>query len=81
VRIRVLLFASLRERAGTDSFELDLPAGATVASARAELVTRYPDLFAAGTVAAAVNGAHARDPQAPLRDGDELAFLPPVSGG
>jgi molybdopterin converting factor subunit 1 len=76
VRVTVRLFAMLRERAGRDRVELDLPDGALVADALAAL----EDVRGGMTCLLAVNREYAPDEQA-LRDGDELALIPPVSGG
>jgi molybdopterin synthase catalytic subunit len=74
--IRVRLFAGLRERAGTDEVELELPHGARVADALAELTA-----ISNGTkVVMAINREYA-DEDAPLHEDDELALIPPVSGG
>lgn len=74
--IRVRLFAGLRERAGRDVVELELPDGAQVADALTEL-----EQITAGTaVVMAVNRQYAA-PEARLRAGDEVALIPPVSGG
>jgi molybdopterin converting factor subunit 1 len=81
VRVVVRLFAILRERAGTGEFELDLPAGATVATAAERLGEVYPAVRDhARHVAYAVNREYV-GPTTQLRDGDELAVIPPVSGG
>ncbi len=82
VRVRVRLFAVLRERAGTGQLDLELPAGAIVADALAELEGRsgLGEAIARIEVALAVNREWA-DRATPLRDGDELALIPPVSGG
>ena len=80
--INVRLFAVLRERAGRDAFELELPDGATVADLLDE-AARQPgldDLLPALPVRAAVNREYA-DPDAILSAGDEVALIPPVSGG
>jgi molybdopterin synthase catalytic subunit len=80
--IRIRLFAQLRERAGADYIDAALPDGATVADALRELGGRPPlgELLARLPVRVAVNrelvGADTR-----LRADDELALLPPVSGG
>jgi len=79
VRIKVRLFAAYRERAGTEALELELPEGARVADAKAALEARFPGL-SLGEGMAAVNAEFA-SAETPLREGDELAFLPPVSGG
>ncbi len=74
--VRVRLFAMLRERAGRDVVEIELPAGARVADALAALADvagDYPCLMA-------VNREYA-DLDRVLSPGDELALIPPVSGG
>jgi MoaE-MoaD fusion protein len=76
MRVRVRLFAVLRERAGRGELELDLPEGARVRDALAAV----GDLAAGVPVVMAVNREYA-DAEAPLRAGDELALVPPVSGG
>jgi MoaE-MoaD fusion protein len=76
VKITVRLFAGLRERAGSGKRQLDLPEGAAAADVWAplELGDEPPGLLYA------VNQAYAaRD--AVLADGDEVALIPPVSGG
>lgn len=81
MRIAVRLFASLRELAGADRVELDLPESATPEAAWRGLVERHPALASRRpALAAAVNRRYARFDE-PLHDGDELAFIPPVSGG
>jgi molybdopterin synthase catalytic subunit len=81
IRVKARLFARLREQAGIDSVELDLPAGATVADAYRQLRHGHarlePDL---GIVRPALNQEFAAW-EATLSEGDELAFIPPVSGG
>ena len=81
MRIRVLLFASLRERAGRGELDLELEDGAAVAAARDALESRFPKLLTEARAATAVNGEYSRDPRQVLHEGDEVAFLPPVSGG
>ncbi len=79
MRIKVMLFAQYREIVGQSQLTLDLAAGATVATAKEALEKNNPRLNLSGGMAA-INEklAHA---DAQLKDGDELAFLPPVSGG
>jgi molybdopterin synthase sulfur carrier subunit len=83
VTIHVRLFAAIREALGRETVELTLAEGATAEDVWREL-TR---LDAKGTLgarrtnlAAAVNRKYARF-DAPLSDGDEVVFIPPVSGG
>jgi tRNA uracil 4-sulfurtransferase len=85
VRIQVRLFSLFRERAGTAQAPLELDAGATVGDALARLGQAYPGLqdFLAGRdlpVLVSRNREYARSGD-PLREGDELALFPPVSGG
>jgi MoaE-MoaD fusion protein len=76
MKVTVRLFAILRERAGSDRLELDLPEGARVADA-----LRAVDHLAGGLrLVMAVNREYAA-PEDPLSAGDELALIPPVSGG
>jgi molybdopterin synthase catalytic subunit/molybdopterin converting factor small subunit len=80
--VTVRLFAILRERAGSDSIEVELADGATVAEALAKLAERpeLGDLLDRMPVAMAVNRDYA-GPGTSLAAGDELALVPPVSGG
>ncbi|MDQ2965679.1 MAG: MoaD family protein [Chloroflexota bacterium] len=81
VRVRVRLFAVQRELAGEREVPLELDAGATVESAWEALVARYP-ILAPGrqSVRFARNGEYV-DASEPLAEGDEVACIPPVSGG
>jgi molybdopterin synthase catalytic subunit len=82
MHVRVRLFAILRERAGTDSLELELENGATAGDALARLAeeARLGDALARLAVVVARNREYV-SADAPLADGDELALIPPVSGG
>jgi molybdopterin converting factor subunit 1 len=79
--LTVLLFAKLRDAAGGEAVAVELPADATVADLRQRLAGDFPAL--AGLLersAVAVNHDFADDAR-PLRPGDEVAVIPPVSGG
>lgn len=76
MRVTVRLFAQLRERAGRSSLELDLPDGARVRDALAAV----GDLAEGVPVVMAVNREYAGE-DAVLSPDDELALVPPVSGG
>jgi molybdopterin synthase catalytic subunit len=76
MQVRVRLFAGLRERAGTGELELELPDGSRVADA----LNRLDDVVDGVPVVMAVNQEYA-GPEAQLGPGDELALIPPVSGG
>lgn len=80
MRIRVRTFAILRELS-TDRDELELPDAATLADAWRAMVARHPALAPHGEyVRGAINSEYAAW-DARLADGDEVAWLPPVSGG
>lgn len=74
--VRVRLFAALRERAGSDEIELELPDGALVSDA----LERMGNVTGGLTAVMAVNREYARADTA-LHPDDELALIPPVSGG
>jgi molybdopterin synthase catalytic subunit len=76
MQVRIRLFAILRERAGAQQLELDLPDGARVQDA----LDRLAALTDGVRVVMAVNHEYA-DADMPLHGGDELALIPPVSGG
>ena len=79
--VTIRLFARRREIAGRSELREELPEGATARTAWDALVAAYPELGAYEAVAScAVNEEYARF-STPLSDGDEVAFLPPVSGG
>ncbi|HTW93651.1 MAG TPA: MoaD/ThiS family protein [Tepidisphaeraceae bacterium] len=81
MRIRIRLFAILRQRAGTDQFDLEIAEGTTARQASQLVGQRYPALNDfVPRVLLAVNRQYAK-PDRPLADGDELALLPAVSGG
>ena len=78
-RVRLLYFASLREAAGRDAEEFDT-AAADLAGLYAEVAARHALAWPRAHLRVAVDGAFA-DWGAALRDGSEVAFIPPVSGG
>jgi molybdopterin converting factor subunit 1 len=81
VRVTVRLFARLRDLAGSGELVRDVEAPATVQSVWRVLVTEMPALRDyERTMSVAVNADYSRM-SAPVSDGDEVAFLPPVSGG
>ena len=81
ITVRVRLFAIQRELAGAREVPLTLGDGASIDDGWTALVVRFPVLAPGrSSVRFARNGAYA-DPTEPLADGDELAIIPPVSGG
>ncbi len=79
MRVVVRCFASVRELLGGDELEVELPEGATVRDLRARLCAQAPD-FERLRVTCAVNRDYATAEHV-LADGDEVAFIPPISGG
>ena len=81
IRVHVRLFAMQRELAGMRGLDLELAAGATIEDAWVALVQRFP-VLAPGRAAVrfARNGSYA-PADTELTDGDEVAMIPPVSGG
>jgi molybdopterin converting factor subunit 1 len=81
MRVRIRLFARLREIAGADELDRELPDGTTLAGIWQSLAGEFPAMAPYRTsISGAVNADYARL-DAAVRDGDEVAFLPPVSGG
>ena len=81
MKVRVLLFARLRELAGSDALEMDLPDGESLAGCWQRLQQELPALRAyRGMPLTAVNHEYAPG-NLVLQGGEEVAFFPPVSGG
>ena len=81
MRVTVRLFARLRDLAGSGELVRDVPAPATVQSVWRSLVAEMPALQDyERTMSVAVNADYSKM-TATVTDGDEVAFLPPVSGG
>jgi len=81
MRVRVLFFGMLKDRMGKSSDLLELPDGASIRDLLAHYETEVPRLRESlPALAVAVNQVYA-SPEAKLKAGDEVALLPPVSGG
>lgn len=81
MRVTVRLFARLREIVGASELSREVSPGAAVSALWGDLVRQWPDLSAyEHAISSAVNAEYARMDRE-LREGDEVAFLPPVSGG
>ena len=77
----VKLFARLRDIAGASEMTREVAPGATVGSLWQQLATEFPEIASyERSISTAVNADYARRNHV-LADGDEVAFLPPVSGG
>lgn len=81
MKVRVLYFASVRDQTGRPQEEIELGEGATAGDLLTELSSRYPRLGGlVSSLMVSVNQDYA-EKTAALRDGDEVALIPPVSGG
>jgi MoaD family protein len=79
--VRARLFAIQRELAGRREIELALPIGATVEDAWEDLVRRFPVLAPGRAYVRFARNGEYTEAEAALADGDEIAVIPPVSGG
>jgi molybdopterin converting factor subunit 1 len=81
MRVNVKLFARLRDIAGESELARDITPGATILTVWRQLAGEYPQLAPyERSISCAVNADYARMNHV-LQEGDEVAFLPPVSGG
>ena len=81
MQVKIRLFARLRDIAGTADLAREVPAGATVETVWLALAAEFPGMAPyRRSLSAAVNADFARFTSA-VADGDEVALLPPVSGG
>jgi len=79
--VKVLLFASLREAIGTSSISVPLDSTMTVAELKQHVAERFPETEKQlAAVMPARNGAYCKLDES-IQSGDEIAFIPPVSGG
>jgi molybdopterin converting factor subunit 1 len=81
VRVTVQLFARLRELAGRSEWPCEVQDGASVGDVWRALVRAHPALEGLGTAVSAAVNAEFAPMTSTVHDGDEVAFLPPVSGG
>lgn len=80
MKVKVLVFGIAREKAGAPQIFVDLAENATLADLRTAISRTYPDLASVMQYAFAVNQTYADD-TCPLHESDEIALIPPVSGG
>ena len=79
--LTIRLFAAIRDAAGQTVLEMELPSSATVSEVFRQLTLLHPDVGPfRRSLLVAVNQEYA-DWDGPVKDGDEIAFFPPVSGG
>lgn len=81
MKVRILFFASLKDITGENAVDLELEENATVESVKIKITSIYPKLEPLlNFVRIAINQEFA-EAESVINNGDELAFLPPVSGG
>ncbi|MDP2953472.1 MAG: molybdopterin converting factor subunit 1 [Chloroflexota bacterium] len=79
MKVKVRLFATYREKVGRGELEMEVEEGATIGTVAQRLEKDFPQLRLRPLIAA-LNSQYV-EPDALLREGDEVAFLPPMSGG
>ena len=81
MRVKLLFFATLRDRAGTKSTEIEIPEGTTVQGLKEQVGISFPGLRASlQTVLVSINHEYASD-ETLVPVNAEIALFPPVSGG
>ena len=81
MKINVLFFASCKEATGMKELVWDLDSGVTIAGIREKIIIKFPQLAGISrTLQFARNSEYVTE-DTPLHDGDEVAVIPPVSGG
>lgn len=80
MKLKIALFGITKEIVGVPTLELTAPEATTVADLMAQLRTQYPPLADLTSFAVAVNSDYAAE-EYRLRENDEIALIPPVSGG
>src|SRR4051812_11033524 len=81
MQIKVLFFGQLKDVCGRAEDTLELPAGATVRSVFEHFAAQFPKLSAMAKSIVMARNHEFASPSDPLSEGDEIALLPPVSGG
>lgn len=80
MKIKILAYGIAKEIIGNQSIEFDFPHNSPVEELKKKLIITYPALEKLATFAIAVNTEYASDEQI-LSENDEVAIIPPVSGG
>ncbi len=81
MKVKLLFFATLRERAGTRSMDIDIPDGLQVKDLKEKISSELPNLRdSMESVLIAINREYAFE-EMPIPENAEIAFFPPVSGG
>lgn len=78
--VQVLLFGISKELVGSQKIHIEISDGATIADFKKELISRYSALMEINSFALALNSCYATD-EMQIKSNDEIAIIPPVSGG
>ena len=81
MKIKILFFASCRDIVGTKELDLEVQEGFRAGDLKRNLLEEYPRLSALNDVLSVAINAEYVDESVLLNPGDEVAFIPPVSGG
>ncbi len=81
MRVTVQCFARLRELAGRSEWTCEVPDSATIADVWTALTAAFPSAAIMSRAVTCARNAEFAAMATPVADGDEIAFLPPVSGG
>ena len=85
MKLKILYFASIREKVGKDAEDVDIPEGiSTIAGLRSHLRARgcaWAEALADGKLLRSALNQEMVQPAAAIKAGDEIAFFPPVTGG
>lgn len=80
MKLTILSFGIAKDIIGQRTFDMELPDGATTGDLKSALARRFPDFGNLASLAIAVNNEYTRD-DCLLHEQDEIALIPPVSGG
>ncbi|MCR9288436.1 MoaD/ThiS family protein [Saprospiraceae bacterium] len=80
MKLNILTFGIAKDITGNQTFEMHLPEGATTGDLKTALNQQFPDFEKLTSLAIAVNNTYTRD-NLILNESDEIALIPPVSGG
>ena len=80
MKLTILTFGIVKDITGNRSFDIELENGATTSDLKAALNQKFPDFNKLTSLAIAVNNEYSPD-ELTLKENDEIALIPPVSGG
>lgn len=80
MHLKILSFGIAKEIVGGPVLDFELESEATVGDLKRQLLVRFPNFMALSSLAIAIDGTYAEDDW-PVLEGQEIALIPPVSGG